>query len=282
MDTRLTGTETRIPFSGWKSIDRDPDAVRSVFISDTHLGRPHAKVDRLLRFLSRMRPEFVYLVGDFIDGWQLRRRWNWSPEVTQVLRLLVELSQRGSTIRYAIGNHDDFLRENSLLTELINVGGIEIAEDFVHLTKDNRRFLVIHGDRFDDYSHCSAAVEWAASVSYNALLAGNDFWHRWFGGRHGIVSIRVKASIGSMSRHVTKFRSLLTDHARTRDCDGVICGHVHAPEHTRIQGVEYCNTGDWLENCSAMVERTDGSLKLRFPEQPHPVVSSPNSESFQD
>ena len=145
--------------------------VRSVFISDTHFGCAYAKADRLLRFLSRLRPEFIYLVGDFIDGWELRRRWRWSPEVTQVLRFLMDVSQKGCVVRYAIGNHDDFLRENSLLTELVAVGGIEIAEEFVHLTEDGRRFLVLHGDRFDDYRQCSASFELIATASYNALLA---------------------------------------------------------------------------------------------------------------
>ena len=146
-------------------------AVRSVFISDTHFGCAYAKADRLLRFLSRLQPEFIYLVGDFIDGWELRRRWRWSPEVTQVLRFLMDVSQKGCVVRYAIGNHDDFLRENSLLTELVAVGGIEIAEEFVHLTEDGRRFLVLHGDRFDDYRQCSAYFELIATASYNALLA---------------------------------------------------------------------------------------------------------------
>jgi UDP-2,3-diacylglucosamine pyrophosphatase LpxH len=240
---------------------------RSVFISDTHLGCSYAKATRLFQFLSTVRPEFIYLVGDFIDGWELKRRWNWPPEFTRVVKLLVELSHQGSVVRYAIGNHDDFLRQNSLVAELINAGGIEIAEDFVHLTGDNRRFLVIHGDRFDRYSHCTALFDRLSTVSYNMLLGANDVWHRWFGGRHGVLSGHIKASLGSLTRHLREFRSLTSKYAESRGCVGVICGHVHAPELSKVDGVEYCNTGDWLENCSAIIEDDDGCLSLYFPDE---------------
>ncbi|MEZ6131875.1 MAG: UDP-2,3-diacylglucosamine diphosphatase [Planctomycetaceae bacterium] len=241
-------------------------AVRSVFISDTHFGCAYAKADRLLKFLNCLQPEFIYLVGDFIDGWELKRRWRWSDELTAVLRFLMELAREGCTVRYAIGNHDDFLRENSLLTEFVAAGGIEIAEEFVHLTDDGRRFLVLHGDRFDHFSQCSAPVEWVASAAYNAMLAGNDLWHRWFGGHHGVVSGRVKSSLRAMSRHVAKFRTDSIEYTKASGCDGIICGHIHSPEHSWIQGIEYCNTGDWLENCSALIELRDGSLSLHLEE----------------
>lgn len=238
--------------------------VRAVFISDVHIGCLYARTGTLLEFLEQVKPEFVYLVGDFIDGWELRRRWRWSSEVTQILRFLVDLSRQGCVVRYAVGNHDDFLRGNSLLAEFAHAGGIEIAEEFIHVTEDGRRFLVIHGDRFDRYSHCSAVMEWLASTFYKVLLAANNLWQRWFGGHHGVVSSRVKSSFQAMARHVAQFRSDAVEYARSRRCEGVICGHVHAPEHSQVQGVEYCNTGDWLENCSAMIERYDHGLELHF------------------
>lgn len=237
-------------------------AVRAVFISDVHLGCAYARTGPLLQFLDQMQPEFIYLVGDFIDGWELRRRWRWSPEVTQIIRSLVDLSNQGCVVRYAVGNHDDFLRENTLLTEMARAGGIEIAEEFIHLTQDGRRFLVIHGDRFDRYNQCSAALEWAASSFYNVLLAGNNWWHRWFGGRHGVVSARVKSSFSALASHLAEFRSDAVAYARSRRCEGIICGHVHVPEHRHLDGVEYCNTGDWLESSSAMIEWYEQGLQL--------------------
>ena len=240
------------------------EMTRSVFISDTHLGCSHAKARQLLEFLSAIKPRYLYIVGDFIDGWELRKRWKWVPEFTDVLKYLARLSHQGCTVRYAIGNHDDFLRQDSLLTELIRFGDVEIAEEFEHVTQDGRRFLVVHGDRFDEFSTSSAAFEWLTTVSYNALLTGNDIWHRWFGGRYGIVSGRVKSSMRTMAAHVSRFRSRLCEHAQTMGCDGVICGHVHAPEYSRQDAVEYVNTGDWLENCTAVIERPCGQLELRY------------------
>lgn len=241
--------------------------VRSVFISDLHFGGGYSQADRLLKCLSELQPEYVYLVGDVIDGWELRRRWHWTQELTQVLRLLVQLNKQGARVRYAIGNHDDFLRENAVLRELIDMTGVTVREEFTHITSDGRRFLVLHGDRFDNYARCSMAFEWLSSRAYNMLLTGNDVWHRCFGGRHGIVSERIKSSLHTVKRHVQDFHRILSEHARGRGFDGVICGHIHAPEHTILNGIEYCNTGDWLENCSAVIEHEDGSLNLRYAQQ---------------
>ena len=237
-------------------------SVRSVFISDTHIGNSYAQTDRLLKFLSNVRPQFVYLVGDFIDGWELRRRWRWTPEFTRILEMLKELKRGGVEIRYAVGNHDDFLRENPLLTEFLDVSGVQLSEEFIHQTHDGRKFMVLHGDRFDDYSECSAVFDRVSTVMYNVLLAGNGIWHRSFGGRYGVLSGRIKNSFASIRRHVEKFRNLVVKHARDKGCDGVICGHIHEPERSNIDGIEYCNTGDWLENCTAIIEHEDGSLSL--------------------
>lgn len=241
--------------------------VRSIFISDTHLGSAYAQVDVLIDFLSKVRPQFVYLVGDFIDGWELRRRFKWNQDSTRVLRMLLELSRQGTTVRYACGNHDDFLRDDaSPLSDLIAVGGFEIADEFEHTLTDNRRFLVVHGDRFDDYERRSPLFCWITSSFYNLMLAGNWRWSRYYGGKRDKVSKRVKSWFGSIQQHVAVFRDRLSGHARTRGYDGVICGHVHAPEQTTVDGVEYCNTGDWLENCTALIEHTDGTLSLSHAE----------------
>lgn len=240
----------------------DPYRVRSVFISDTHVGSPFARTGHLLRFLSQIQPEFLYLVGDFIDGWELCRRWSWNSENTLVLNRVCELAHQGCTIRYAIGNHDDFLRSHPLAQEMVRRNGVEVADEFVHRTSDNRQFLVVHGDAFDEYSECSLIFEWATTQAYNMLLTGDGLWERWFGGSTGVVSGRVKRSFQSVARHVSSFRRLLSDHARRRRFDGVICGHIHAPEMSLIGGVEYCNTGDWVENCTALIESYSGTLTL--------------------
>jgi len=240
----------------------DMTDIRTLFISDIHLGCPHAKPERLLELLTQLQPETVYLVGDFIDGWELRRRWKWGPEINQLIRKLMELSRRGTTVRYVIGNHDDFLRHHAVLSELVTDGGIEVADEFTHETIDGRRYLVIHGDRFDEYGSCSASVDWLMTVLYNVMLRANDLWQIIAGGRYGAASSKVKSFVGPIVRQVHRFRSLLVQHARERGFDGVICGHIHAPEQVRVEGIEYLNTGDWLENCSAILEHADGQLDL--------------------
>ena len=238
--------------------------VRSVFISDIHLGSAYSQVEALTKFLSRVRPEFVYLVGDFIDGWELKRRFNWCPESSRVLRLLLNLVQQGTRVRYAVGNHDDFLRGDSVLSELISSGGFEVADEFVHVTKDDRRFLVVHGDQFDEFENRSRFVCRVTSAFYNGMLAANHLLYRYQGGTRDCVSRTVKSWFQTIRQHCETFRSNLSGHARSRGYDGVICGHIHAPEQTTVQGVEYCNTGDWLENCSAIIECTDGTLSLHY------------------
>lgn len=241
---------------------RSRRGMRSVFISDTHMGHPHARTDRLLRFLSQIQPENLYLVGDFIDGWELCRRWSWNSENTKILDRLRELAQQGCNIRYAIGNHDDFLRSHPVAQEMVRSSGVEVANEFIHQTDDGRRFLVVHGDAFDRYAESSVIFEWATTQAYHLLLASDGVWERLFGGSSGAVSGRIKRSFQSVARHVAEFRRLLCDHARRRHFDGVICGHIHAPEQSTVSGVEYCNTGDWLESCTAIVESYCGDMTL--------------------
>jgi UDP-2,3-diacylglucosamine pyrophosphatase LpxH len=238
--------------------------IRTLFISDIHLGSPHAKPKRLLELLSQVHPETVYLVGDFIDGWELRRRWKWGPEINQVIRRLVEFSRRGTTVRYVIGNHDDFLRHHAVLSELVTHGGIAVADEFTHETIAGKRYLVVHGDRFDEYGSCSASVDWLMTILYSAMLKGNDLWQFVAGGQHGMASSKMKSCVGPIVRQVQRFRSLLVQHARERGFDGVICGHIHAPEQLRVDGIDYLNTGDWLENCSAILEHADGRFELCY------------------
>ncbi|MCA9083108.1 MAG: UDP-2,3-diacylglucosamine diphosphatase [Planctomycetaceae bacterium] len=252
--------------------------VRSLFVSDTHLGNVFSHPDRLCTYLAGFQPDYLYLVGDFIDGWELRRSWQWCLNCTQVVEQLRWFLHQGTVVRYVSGNHDDFLRHNPLLTEMLNQNGVETAEQFEHRTKDHRRYLVIHGDQFDDYGYCSAIFERTATLAYHWLLRGNRLWNRLFGGHHGVVSRRVKASCRTLAQHNRRFRSKLADFARNADFHGVICGHIHAPERTTVEGIDYCNTGDWLEHCSALIEHKDGRLELDLA-VPHCHSADPRTRS---
>ena len=241
--------------------------VRSLFLSDLHLGFRHSRVQSLLEFLNRHEPENLYLVGDFIDGWCLQSRWHWQAECNQIVARLMDLAKGGTRIRLAIGNHDNFLRGPMVLRFIEQCGMVEVAEEFCHRTADGRQFLILHGDQFDHYERASSITVGFLSLSYEGLLRANSIWSRLTSAAlHGNSSFvgQLKRRLKSIGKHVGHFRNQIVRHARHRGVDGVICGHIHAPQHIEIDGVTYCNAGDWVENCTAVIEDRDGDLRLAW------------------
>ena len=241
--------------------------VRSLFLSDLHLGFRHSRVQSLLEFLNRHEPENLYLVGDFIDGWCLQSRWHWQAECNLIVARLMDLAKGGTRIRLAIGNHDNFLRGPMVLRFIEQCGMVEVAEEFCHRTADGRQFLILHGDQFDHYERASSITVGFLSLSYEGLLRANSIWSRLTSAAlHGISSFvgQLKRRLKSIGKHVGHFRNQIVRHARHRGVDGVICGHIHAPQHIEIDGVTYCNAGDWVENCTAVIEDRDGDLRLAW------------------
>ena len=241
--------------------------VRSLFLSDLHLGFRHSRVQSLLEFLNRHEPENLYLVGDFIDGWCLQSRWHWQAECNLIISRLMDLAKGGTRIRLAIGNHDNFLRGPMVLRFIEQCGMVEVAEEFCHRTADGRQFLILHGDQFDHYERASSITVGFLSLSYEGLLRANSIWSRLTSAAlHGNSSFvgQLKRRLKSIGKHVGHFRNQIVRHARHRGVDGVICGHIHAPQHIEIDGVTYCNAGDWVENCTAVIEDRDGDLRLAW------------------
>lgn len=240
--------------------------VRTVFISDVHLGHKHSQGLQLIRFLEDLRPQSLYLVGDIIDGWALGSRSGWSDACTDVLRRLSEMAEAGTRLYYTPGNHDAFLRDTSglrFVTERFDF--VEIADEFIFEAADGRKFAVTHGDLFDIFETSAQWISVLLSVFYNTCLTAN----RWLS-----VLLRRKnkspyhlCSAGKrMVKRVVRFLSSyersLCDYARRKGCDGVICGHLHTPKIAERDGFVYCNTGDWVEHCTALIEGNDGTLSL--------------------
>jgi len=249
-------------------IDKRPEfstkPVRSIFVSDVHLGCRHAQADSFLRFLNQHHPPKLYLVGDFIDGCRLRRVWHWKPVYNQVLRRVFDLASNGTRVFYTPGNHDDFLRDF-----LDNFGVIQINDEFIHMSADGRRYLVIHGDQFDTVELRAHWLSLVGSFAYDMLLSSN-YWLNAMLGRgkeHPYAfSAKVKHRVKRVVKHVSDYENLLSARARARRCDGMICGHIHMPTIQRREGIVYYNTGDWVENCTALVEFEDGLMQLiQFP-----------------
>ncbi|MBX3450090.1 MAG: UDP-2,3-diacylglucosamine diphosphatase [Planctomycetaceae bacterium] len=251
-------------------------SVRALFVSDIHLGCRHARTREFLDFLNRYEPEQLYLIGDFIDGWKLRRKLDWRPEFNDILSRLYELHEHGTQIFYTPGNHDDFLRQFRW-----NFGFVSIEDEFVHQTADGQRFLVTHGDKFDRVEAAAKWVSVMASLGYDVLLSANRLFSRWRrttpGSEYSLGST-IKRRVKAFVRYISDFESRLAGHARERNCEGVICGHIHTPARADLGGVVYCNTGDWVENCTAFVEDYAGELRLIRYFDDHRAVSAPATD----
>lgn len=234
---------------------------RSIWISDTHLGSRGCKAELLLSFLQHNQAEHIYLVGDIIDGWALRKRWYWDSYHDQILHLLFERAQRGTSITYISGNHDEFLRPfiHHSITH------INLEDEVIHTTADGRTFLVLHGDQFDGVMQVARWVAKLGDWAYENLLVVNTLYNkvrRWLGYPYWSLSSYLKYKTKSAVNFISAFEESLALEAKKRGVDGIICGHIHHAEIRSINGILYCNDGDWVESCTALVESWDGQLTI--------------------
>ena len=273
------------PNPGWNRSDPEVQVVRSLFVSDLHLGSRHSQVGPFLEMLERFEPRYLYLVGDFIDGWKLKRRWRWAPEYDRILHRLMELRRAGTELFYAPGNHDTFVREF-----LGDYGVVEVRDQILHTTADGRRFLVMHGDQFDRVEKRAHWLSLAASYAYDLMLSANKLANRLRGKRHDPYALcaAIKRSVKGVVKRVSEFEDKLLATINQEQCDGAICGHIHTPRIDTFGELAYCNTGDWVENCSALVEYNDGRLDLirhdgrliaSLPAAPQPAERSQPAEA---
>ena len=234
---------------------------RTLFISDCHLGSSGAKAEELARFLKQIDCDTIYLVGDVIDMWRLRQRWYWPDTHNSVMRRLLKMSHKGTTIVYVPGNHDEAARPFCGLS----FGGMQMAMEAVHVTADGRRLLVTHGDQFDLVVRNSRLLALAGTMGYEMLLKINgayNFGRRLFGLPYDSLSQAIKARVKSACNFISNFEQALVAEARAGGFDGVVCGHIHKAEQRMIGTLEYLNCGDWVESCTALVEHEDGRIEL--------------------
>jgi UDP-2,3-diacylglucosamine pyrophosphatase LpxH len=216
-------------------------SIRSIFVSDVHLGCRYTHAEALLQFLRAHEPEHLYLVGDIIDGWRLQRGWYWTDTYTYLLRHIVGLMKRGTRVYYTPGNHDEFLRYY-----LHDLGSIQIADELVHVTADGRRLLVMHGDQFDTAVRHAPWLAHLGDTGYNVLLGMNIVFNgvrRRLGMEYWSLSAAVKRRVKQATNFISNFETLITQHAADRDCAGVVCGHIHTPRIASRGGIGYYNTG---------------------------------------
>ena len=235
--------------------------VRTVVLSDVHLGTPHCKIEEVYHFLRHIRCEKLILNGDIIDGWHLRHAGSWTKAHTRFIRIVLKmLEKRDTQIVYTRGNHDDILGAFLPLA----FENLQIVEDHVHEGM-NGRYLVLHGDVFDTITKNLVFLSRLGDRGYYVLLRINRFynaWRAWRGKEYWSLSKAIKARVKSAVSHVSKFEDHIAELARERRCVGVMCGHIHTPADKLIGNVHYLNSGDWVESLTAIVEHYDGRMEL--------------------
>lgn len=241
--------------------------LRALFISDIHLGTKGCQADLLLNFLRAHDAETIYLVGDIIDGWRLKRGWYWPASHNEVVRTLLERARTGVRLVYLPGNHDEFLRD------YLGSGfdNIEIRDTVVHESLDGSRLLVIHGDQFDVVVRHARWIAFLGDWAYTTALSINtalNIVRRRLGFPYWSLSAWAKLKVKNAVSFIGKFEEALARDASEKGVDGVICGHIHHAAIHRDFATLYMNCGDWVESCTALAENVDGTYEIiRWAEQ---------------
>jgi UDP-2,3-diacylglucosamine pyrophosphatase LpxH len=234
---------------------------RSIFISDLHLGTRGCRSDFLVSFLRSVDCKQLYLVGDIVDGWRLRKSWYWDDGHDEVIRLILQMARQGTEVTYIPGNHDELFRDWLGL----EVAGVKLMREAEHEAADGRRFLVIHGDEFDGVIRYAKIIAHLGDWAYDLALVLNRWFNmarRRFGYPYWSLSQWLKRQVKEAVKAIDRFEIALATEAKRRGLQGVICGHIHHAEMRMVQDVLYINDGDWVESCTALVEHADGRFEL--------------------
>ena len=237
--------------------------VRSVWISDIHLGFRGCQAENLLDFLHSVETEYLFLVGDIVDFWSLQKSSFWPQQHTNVVRSILGKAKHGTKVIYVPGNHDEVMREYAGYS----FGNLEIHLDYQHETADGKKLLILHGDEFDTIVKHSQMIAKLGSWAYDRLLQLNQYvniFRKLFRQDYWSLAKYLKLKVKNAVNYIGSFETALAHLAKDRVVDGVVCGHIHHAEIRRINDILYCNDGDWVESCSAMLEHDDGSLELIY------------------
>jgi UDP-2,3-diacylglucosamine pyrophosphatase LpxH len=230
-------------------------------MSDLHLGTKRSKSNSVLSLLNNTESEYLYLVGDIIDMWRLKSKVYWPKDHNEIIRKILKKSENNTIIKYIPGNHDDAIRNYCPL----DVGDIEVCEKTDHITATGKKFLIIHGDEFDNVTRYAKWVAILGDYGYELLLNLNaplNWIRRKFGLGYWSLSANIKLKVKEAVNFISSFEEALSYECKKNGYDGVVCGHIHHPEIRNINGVHYLNDGDFVESCTVLVEEMDGTIKL--------------------
>jgi len=236
---------------------------KSIFVSDIHLGTKFSQADKFLNFMKENESENLYLVGDIIDGWAIRRKFRWAQSHSDVIQKILKKARKGTNVYYITGNHDEFLR--SFLPIFLG-DNLTILNEVDYVSLKGKRYYITHGDVFDSVTMTQKWLVHVGDIGYNMIMHLNpifNFVRRKFGiNKYWSLSKYVKNSVKSSINFITDFEEILVQHAKHKGYEGIICGHIHKAEIRDIDGITYLNSGDWVESCTALVETMDGEWEI--------------------
>jgi UDP-2,3-diacylglucosamine pyrophosphatase LpxH len=236
-------------------------SYRTIWISDVHLGTRGCNDRMLIDFLDHVDSEYLYLVGDIIDGWRMKKRFYWPERHNAIVRRIMKRAKRGTKVIYIPGNHDEMFRQFAGM----NFGGVEIRSRATHTTADGRKLLVVHGDEFDAVVLAHRWLAFLGDWAYRTLMQLNVFVNvvrRTMGLEYWSLSKHAKHKVKGAVSVISRFEEAVAHEAKSVGADGVVCGHIHTAEIRDFDGTIYYNDGDWVEGCNALVEHMDGTMEL--------------------
>lgn len=234
---------------------------RSIWISDIHLGTKGCQAEMVLDFLKHTESKYLYLVGDIIDGWRMKRAWYWTQLHNDVIQKILRKARKGTRVIYVPGNHDENFRDFANH----RFGRVAVLYETIHTAADGKRYLVLHGDRFDGVIRYAKWLAFLGDNAYNAAITVNGWFNtvrKSMGLPYWSLSAYLKHKVKNAVEYISKFEEAVVEEARRRGTDGVICGHIHTAEIRDMDGITYCNDGDWVESCTALVEHDDGKMEI--------------------
>lgn len=229
--------------------------ARSLFISDCHLGSDHSNHDKLLKLLSNIQCEYLYIVGDFIDGWALNRKFKWNSNYNIILQKLLRLSRKGTKIFYIWGNHDDFLNSYN---DYFFGDNILITREILHETKNGDKILILHGDQFDGIISKNKWLQKIGAVLYEYSLLINKLFRIFKFSFSNFLKQKAKEAV----KYINNYEDTVVNYCNKKNNKTILCGHIHKAEDKIMNGIRYINTGDWIESNTFVIETLDGDIKL--------------------
>lgn len=236
--------------------------VRSLFLSDIHLGTRACQADRLLAFLREYESEYLYLVGDIIDLWAMKRSFYWPPAHNTIVQKILRMARHHTKVYFIPGNHDEALRDYIGMS----FGAVDVVADHVHITASGQRLWIMHGDQYDQVTTCHRWISVMGDMSYTALVHINrllSLSRRKLGiGGHWSLADYAKRNVLKAVAYIGDFETVAARATQQKKMDGVVCGHIHTAAMKSVDGINYFNCGDWVDSCTALVEHMDGGMEL--------------------